>query len=86
MQRSGKDRDFASIARSVVERAIGERLDGTPLENPDAGKNPQAVASGRIGGLKGGLVRASKLSANRRKEIARKAASTRWLKKKLDLE
>jgi hypothetical protein len=29
-----------AIARNVVEKAIGEHLDGTPLEDPDAGKNP----------------------------------------------
>lgn len=29
-----------TIARSVVEKAIGEHLDGTPLENPDKGENP----------------------------------------------
>lgn len=81
-----KDRDFATVARTVVEKAIGEHLDGTPLENPEASKSPQAVASGRMGGLKGGVARASKLSASRRREIARKAASTRWLKKKLDLD
>lgn len=33
---------------------------------------------GRKGGLKGGKARAAKLSAAKRKEIARKAASARW--------
>ena len=41
-------------------------------------KNPAAVALGRLGGLKGGKARAEKLSAKKRKEIARKAAVTRW--------
>ena len=41
-------------------------------------KNPAAVALGRLGGLKGGKARASKLSASQRKDIARKAAETRW--------
>lgn len=44
-------------------------------------KNPAAVALGRLGGLKGGRARAEKLSAKRRKEIAKKAAETRWGKK-----
>jgi hypothetical protein len=39
-----KDHDFATVARRVVEKAIGEHLDGTPLEDPNAGKNPAAVA------------------------------------------
>lgn len=78
--RSSKEHDFVTVARRVVEQAIGEHLDGTPLENPDAGKNPHAVALGRIGGQKGGLARAKQLSAKRRKEIACKAAKARWTK------
>lgn len=35
----------------------------------------------RKGGLKGGPARAKKLSAKKRKEIAKKAAKTRWSKK-----
>jgi len=42
------------------------------------GKDPLAVALGRRGGLKGGKARASKLSGERRVEIARKAAQARW--------
>jgi len=76
--RSSKDHDFVTVARNVVERAIGEHLDGTPLENPNEGKNPHAVALGRMGGQKGGLARAQRLSAKKRKEIARKAAKVRW--------
>ena len=45
-------------------------------------KNPHAVALGRRGGLaggrRGGLARARALSPERRREIARKAASARW--------
>lgn len=41
-------------------------------------KNPAAVSLGRLGGLKGGKARADKLSAKRRKEIAVKAANSRW--------
>lgn len=41
-------------------------------------KNPHAQALGRLGGLKGGKARAGKLSAERRSEIARKAAQVRW--------
>lgn len=44
-------------------------------------KNPAAVALGRLGGLVGGYARAQKLSAWKRKEIAQKAAKTRWSKK-----
>ena len=41
-------------------------------------KNPAAVALGRLGGSKGGKIRAAKLSAKRRSEIAKKAAQARW--------
>lgn len=37
-----------------------------------------AAELGRLGGLKGGPARAKKLSPERRSEIARQAANTRW--------
>ena len=77
-RRSSKDRDFVVRARQIVEQAIGEQLDGTPLEDLDTQKNPHAVALGRLGGKKGGQARAKKLSAERRSEIAKKAARKRW--------
>ena len=49
-----------------------------PKEQPETIKNPAAVALGRLGGLKGGLARAAKLSPRKRREIARKAAQSRW--------
>jgi hypothetical protein len=49
-------------AFGVVEQAIGEHMDGTPLEDLNAGKNPAAVALGRLGGMKGGKARADKSS------------------------
>ena len=36
---------------------------------------------GRLGGSKGGQTRATKLTAKRRSDIARKAARARWQKK-----
>ena len=80
-RRSSKDHDFAVTARKVFEQGIGEHLDGTPLENPDESKNPHAVALGRMGGQKGGLARAKRLSAKKRTEIAKKAAKARWREK-----
>jgi hypothetical protein len=41
-------------------------------------KDPERVARGKVSGAKGGKVRASKLSPERRSEIARKAAAARW--------
>jgi hypothetical protein len=76
-----KARDFFAIARRVVEHAIGEQMDGSPLEDPDAGKNPAAVALGKLGGAKGGKARADKLTPEQRSRIARKAAAARWKKR-----
>ena len=46
------------------------------------GKNPAAVLLGHLGGLKGGPARAASLSPRQRKEIAQKAATTRWTREK----
>jgi hypothetical protein len=43
-------------------------------------KDPAAVALGRRGGLKGGKARAAALTAEQRRESARKAAAARWTK------
>jgi len=45
-------------------------------------KNPNAVALGKLGGSKGGKIRAARLSAEQRKEIARKAVMARWAKER----
>jgi len=73
--RGGKRADFAQIAVSVVEQAIGGVL------KPSEGKNPHAQALSALGASKGGKARAASLSEKRRKEIARKAAAKRWSKR-----
>jgi hypothetical protein len=78
MPKRGTDHDFATVARRVVEQAIGERLNGAPIEDKNSGKNPAAIARGKRGGAKGGRARADKLTAKQREAIARKAAKTRW--------
>lgn len=45
------------------------------------GKNPIAVAMGRLGGLKGGKARAATMTAEQRSESAKKAAQARWSQK-----
>jgi hypothetical protein len=79
--RSSKDHDFTTIALRVVEQTIGEKMDGLPLPDPHAGKNPAAVALGKLGGAKGGAARAAALSPKKRSAIAKKAALARWSKK-----
>ena len=43
-------------------------------------KKPNAVALGKLGGSKGGKIRAAKLTPEERSEIARKAVLARWAK------
>ena len=65
--------DVNEIAFRVTQEAMGVE----PDEWED-GKNPAAVALGRLGGLKGGKARAKKLSPEERSRIARNAARIRW--------
>jgi hypothetical protein len=64
-----RPKDINQLAKSVVDAATAPH-----------DKNPAAVALGRLGGLKGGKARAEKLTPERKKEIAQKAAKTRWKK------
>ena len=71
--------DYTETAAAVVSQSIGESLfTGEPLPDPNEGKDLKAVERGRQGGLKGGKVRAAKLTAKRRKQMAKKAAKSRW--------
>lgn len=61
-------------AKSVVVR----------FPTPVKVKNPAAVALGKLGGSKGGRIRAANLSEERRIEIAQQAAKARWAKEKVE--
>lgn len=61
------------LAKLIADIATGE-ADQQPTDT----KNAAAVALGRLGGLKGGAARASKLTPEQRSEIAKKAAAKRW--------
>jgi hypothetical protein len=76
-KRSSKRLDINQLAARIVAESTGQAEHTLP---PDAGKNPAAVALGRLGGLKGGKARAKKLSAKKRADIAKKAARARWSK------
>lgn len=69
MKRNKRIPDVNVIAAAIREQATDERR---------IVKNPAAVALGRLGGLKGGRVRAERLTSARRSEIAKKAALARW--------
>jgi hypothetical protein len=76
----------SKLPRDVNVRAfaIGEMATSEAAPEPetaDEGKNPAAVALGRLGGSKGGKARAANLSPRKRRQIAKKAAIARWSKK-----
>lgn len=77
---SNPKKDLNKLATSIVDQAIGEAPAPIPA-SVDDGKNPAAVALGRLGGLKGGKARAKKLSKKKRTAIAKKAALVRWKRK-----
>lgn len=81
MTKPKRPRDINQLAHFIVGIATGEVTQTDPLPG---GKDPAAVALGRKGGLKGGKARAENLTAERRVEIAKKAAESRWGKKSTD--
>ncbi len=66
--RPKRPRDTDQLAKLIVDLSTGEG------ENDSANdaKDPAAVSLGKRGGLKGGPARANSLSAEKRKEIAKK--------------
>jgi hypothetical protein len=72
-------RDIAQIARENLEQIIGEKLTGEPLERP---KPEEEHGRLRIRASKGGEGRAKKLTEAQREAIAKRAAESRWGRKK----
>jgi len=50
-KRSGAKRDFMQFAREVVEKAIGEKMDGSPLEQTQDTRNPHVCTLVRASAL-----------------------------------
>lgn len=69
-----QERDENQTAFDVMQRVL-------ELTGETGGKNPLAVALGRLGGLKGGHARAAKLTPEERKKSATDAANARWGRK-----
>jgi hypothetical protein len=69
-----RDHDFAVIAFRVVQEATGQ----VEPEPKKTRKEYDYKALGHTGGLKGGRVRAEKLTPEERSEIAKRAAQARW--------
>lgn len=73
-----RPRDVNQLAKMIVDISTGEATDEEMP--PEKEKNPAAVALGKLGASAGGKARAEKLSAKKRREIARRAAQARWAK------
>lgn len=71
-----RPRDPAQLAKLMIDIASGEVEDREPTPE-EQGKNPAAAALGR----KGGAARAKSMSPEKRAEIARRAAVSRWKKR-----
>jgi broad specificity phosphatase PhoE len=65
-------RDPNQRAFETMRIALGES------DEPVPDKDPERVERGKLGGSKGGKLRAERLSPERRTEIARQAAEARW--------
>jgi hypothetical protein len=72
-KQSKKPADLNRLAAAIV----GDATDETP---PD--EESRHAAAGRLGGKRGGKVRAERLTADERSEAARKAARVRWKRSK----
>ena len=68
-----RPRDPAQLAKLMIDIASGEVEDREPTPE-EQGKNPAAVALGK----RGGAARAKTISPERKREIAKRAAKTRW--------
>jgi hypothetical protein len=77
-KRLKRPRDPVQLGKLIGDILTGQVEDRAPDRPQDPTKDQAAVALGRKGGLKGGSARAAKMSPERRAEIARKAAKTRW--------
>jgi hypothetical protein len=72
-----RPRDLNQWAKRMVDIATGAVEDREPTPE-EQGKDPAAVARGRLGGAKGGSARARKLSPEERRAAAQKAVKARW--------
>jgi len=66
-----RPRDTNQLAKFIVDLSVGE------IEEP---KETAKARAGRAGGLRGGKTRMEGLSAEQRRDLAKKAAAKRWRK------
>lgn len=73
-KRLKRPRDPIVLAKLIGDIATGQVED----KAPDDGKNPAAVALGKLGGAKGGKARAASMTPRQRSAAAKRAAQARW--------
>jgi hypothetical protein len=74
-RRASKKPDASQNARRIVDEFIEKTK-----RVIDPAVSAAAAALSKLGASKGGKARAAKLNAERRKQIAKQAATTRWSK------
>jgi hypothetical protein len=72
-RKPNRPRDPNQLAALIVAISVGE----APNDSPKGPDSP-ATEARRKGGLKGGPARAKRLTAGKRKVIAKRAAMARW--------
>lgn len=70
-RRPSLPKDPSQRAKAILDMAIKDGPECLP-------ELTEAQSLARLGGLKGGKARAKALSSKRRKEIAKRAAQSRW--------
>ena len=71
-----KSKDSIQLAKDFFNEFLSKAdPEAEPLSDD---KRKKAKVAGSLGGLKGGKIRALRLSTRKRKSIAKKAANSRW--------
>ena len=79
-KRPKRPSDPIQLAKLIGDIATGQQTDSQIMPEPPTKEDIRRVMSalGKVGGKKGGAARAKSLSAEKRAEIAKKAALSRW--------
>jgi hypothetical protein len=79
LTRAGKRQKDANELAYAIKKELERRRTAQPEQDT---RNPAAVALSKLGASKGGRARAASLTPARRRAIARKAAQSRWGRRK----
>lgn len=78
-RRSSRPKEDANqIAARIVAQSTGQSIPQLSVSEEKKLRSQAASILGKLGGSKGGKIRAQNLSSERRREIAKKAADSRW--------